>query len=169
MRLRTKTKFIIYSILIFLSSGIYFLLAYKGFSSQKIDIKTLDKFTGKVNERGITERRSSKHSSKVFYLTIDGLQETLGIYRRKKNYNELIYKIHPGDIVTVYYLGSKSDNKHNYINIDLVQIEKHGQIIVNQTEYKEKESFLIYIGLIGGLFSVGLAVWYYNKYVVQNN
>jgi hypothetical protein len=73
-------------------------------------------------------------------------------------YNE----IQPGDIVTVYYLGQSSDSN---INIDLVQIEKSGQIIVDQKEYKEKESFLIYIGLIAGLFSVGLSVWYYNKHV----
>lgn len=161
MGLRTRTKFKIYSIIIFLSSGIYFFLAYKGLSSQSIDTKTLDKFTGRVNDRGITERRSSKYSSVVFYLTIDGLTETLGIYRMEKDYAELIDKIQPGDTITVFYLSSKTED----INIDLVQIEKDGHVIVDQNEFKKKESALIYIGLIAGLFSVGLSGWYYNKYV----
>ena len=166
MGLRTRTKFTIYSILIFLSSGIYFLLAYKEFNSQSIDLKTVDKFTGRVNERGVAERRSSKHSSDVFYLTIDGLPETLGIYRMEKDYLGLVDMIQPGDLVTVYYLSKTTDEN---INIDLIQIEKDGQIIVDESEFKKKESALIYIGLIGGLFSVGLSVWYYNKYVRQRN
>ena len=166
MGLRTRTKFTIYSIIIFLTSGIYFSLAYIGFSSQSIDIKTLDKFTGRVNERGVADRKSSKHTSSVFYLTIEGLPETLGIYRMEKNYSGLITTIQPGDIVTVYYM-SKSTGEN--INIDLVQIEKDGQVIVDQNEFKKKNSFLIYIGLIGGLFSVGLSIWYYNKYVGQRS
>ena len=166
MGLRTRTKFTIYSIIIFLTSGIYFLLAYKGINSQSIDLKTLDKFTGRVNERGVADRKSSKHTSRVFYLTIHGLPETLGIYRMGKNYSGLIDMIQPGDIVTVYYLSKTTDEN---INIDLVQIEKDGQIIVDESEFKKKESALIYIGLIGGLFSVGLSVWYYNKYVRQRS
>lgn len=165
MGLRTRTKFTIYSIIIFLTSWIYFFLAYKGFSSQSIDIKTLDKFTGRVSERGVADRRSSKHI-KRFYLTIDGLSETLGIYRMEKNYSELIDKIQPGDIVTVYYLGKTTDEN---INVDLVQIEKDGQIIVDESELKMKELTLIYIGLIGGLFSVGLSIWYYDKYARQRS
>jgi hypothetical protein len=160
--LRTKTKYTIYSIIIFLTSGIYFLLGYKGYSSQAIDIKTLDKFTGQVIERGTADRKSTKHTSRVFYLTIEGLTETLGIYRQEKNYSELVDKIQPGDIVTVYYLSKSTDEN---INIDLVQIERGGEVIVDQKEFKKKESFLIYIGLIAGLFSVGLSIWYYNKHV----
>jgi hypothetical protein len=122
----------------------------------------LDKFTGRVSERGTTDRRSSKITTTVFYLTIDGLTQPLGIYRQEGNYKELVDEIQPGDIVTVYYIGKSADSD---INIDLVQIEKNGQIIVDQKEFKKKESFLIYIGLIAGLFSVGLSVWYYNKHV----
>jgi hypothetical protein len=162
--LRTRTKFTIYSAIIFLTSGIYFFLAYKGFSSQSVDIKTLDKFTGPVSERGVADRKSSKGTSRVFYLTINGLSETLGIYRMEKDYAGLIDEIQPGDTLTVYYLSKATDEN---INIDLVQIERRGQIIVDQNEYKKKESALIYIGLIGGLFSVGLSIWYYNKYVGQ--
>jgi hypothetical protein len=162
MKLSTTTKYTIYSFLIFLSSGIYFLLAYKGYSSQIIDLETLDRFTGRITQRGIADRKSSKISTAVFYLTLDGLKETLGIYRQESNYSGLIDEIQPGDTVTVYYLGKSGADD---INIDLVQIEKGGDVIVDQKEFKKKESFLIYIGLIAGLFSVGIAVWYYNKHV----
>lgn len=162
MRLKTTTKYTIYSVIIFLSSGIYFLLAYKGYSSQTIDIKTLARYTGRVTERGITERRSSKMTTSVFYLKLDGLTETLGIYRQARNYSALIKEIEPDDTVTVYYL---SESPANDINIDLVQIEKGGEVVVDQNEFKEKESSLIYIGIIAGLFSVGMSVWYYNEQV----
>lgn len=162
MGLKTKTKYTIYSIVIFLTSGIYFFLAYKGFTSQTIELKTLDKYTGRVIERGTTDRKSTRRTARVFYLTIDGLNETLGIYRQEKNYSSLVDKIQPGDIITVYYLAKSSTDN---INIDLVQIEKNGEIVVDQKEFKKKESFLIYIGLIAGLFSVGLSIWYYKKYV----
>jgi hypothetical protein len=162
MRLSITTKYTIYSFLIFLSSGIYFLLAYKGYSSQIIDLETIDRFTGRVTQRGIADRNSSKATLEVFYLTLDGLTETLGIYRQENNYSGLIDEIQPGDTVTVYYLGTSGSDG---INIDLVQIEKGGEVIVDQAEFKKKESFLTYIGLVAGLFSVGMAVGYYKKYV----
>jgi hypothetical protein len=160
--LRTKPKYTIYSIIIFLTSGIYFLLAYKGYTSQTIDIATLDKFTGRVVERGVADRWTGKLTTRVFYVTIEGLTETLGIYRKEGNYSGLVKEIQPGDNITIYYLG-KSTNET--INIDLVQLEKNGEIIVDQKEFKKKESFLIYLGLTLGLLSVGLSVWYYNRHV----
>lgn len=140
--LRTNTKYTIYSIIIFLTSGIYFFLAYKDFTSQTIDIKTLDKFTGQVSERGTTERRSSKITTTVFYLTIDGLNQKLGIYRQTGNYKGLVDEIQPDDIVTVYYLGKSSDSD---INIDLVQIDKNATAICNgwvKCKYKVLSSLL---------------------------
>jgi len=162
MWLRTRTKFTIYSIIIFLTSGIYFFLAYIGFSHQLLDIKTLDRFSGRVIERGVADRKSHKNTSSVFYVTIEGLSETLGIYRMEKDYSGLIDKIQPGDTITVYFLGKVIDEN---INIDLVQIEKDGQVIVHGSEFKKKHLSLIYAGLICGLFSVGFSIWYYNKHV----
>jgi hypothetical protein len=162
LKTSTKIKYTIYSIIILSTSGIYFLLAYKGYASQTIDIKTLNKFTGTVIERGTANRKSGRRVSRVFFVKIDGLRETLGIYRKEGNYSGLVGQIQPGDTVTVFYLGTSTDES---INIDLVQLEKDGQVIVDEQEFKEKESFLIYIGLIAGLFTVGFSVWYYNKHV----
>ena len=159
--MKAKIKHTIYSVLILSTSSIYFILAYKGFNSQKIDYKTLEKHTGTVIERGITERKSGRHYATVFYVSITGLNQILGLYRMDKDYSGLIDKLRPGEVITVYFINRPNDT----INIDLVQIEKDGQIIIEETEYKKKESALIYIGLIGGLFTIGLTAWYYNKYV----
>jgi len=77
------------------------------------------------------------------------------------NYQELIDKLVPGDEVTIYYVSRPNDD----VNIDLVQIENGEKVIVNAEEFKNKESSLIYIGLVAGVLSVVGSVWYYKKYV----
>ncbi len=159
--MRQRTKHILGAVAIFLSSGLYFSLAYIGYEKQLIQIDKLDKYEGQVFDRGITVRRSGKHKPTVFYIRLVGLNETLGIYRMEGNYQGLINELRPGDRVTVYYDSKPNDD----VNIDLVQIEKGDRIIVDAKEFKDKESALIYIGLIIGLLSVGGAIWYYKKYV----
>jgi len=156
-----RTKHFITAIIIFFSSGLYFTLAYKGYKEQNLTLDKLDKFTGQIKDRGITTRKSGKRKPTVFYIRLKGLNETLGIYRVNKNYKELVDKLIPGDEVTVYYVSRPNDD----INIDLVQIENGERIIVDAEEFKNKESFLIYIGLVAGVFSVAASVWYYKKYI----
>ncbi|PZR32530.1 MAG: hypothetical protein DI538_19380 [Azospira oryzae] len=71
-----------------------------------------------------------------------------------KDYFGLTEVIQPDDLVTAYYIDNTTDKTYG----DLVQIEKDGQIIVDQGEFKRKESYLIYIGLVGVLFSLVLSV-----------
>jgi hypothetical protein len=156
-----RTKHIITAIVIFLSSGLYFALAYKGYEEQAITLDKLDKYTGQIIDRGITTRKSGKSKPTVFYIRLAGLTETLGIYRMNKNYQELINELRLGDEATVYYVSRPNDD----INIDLVQIENDSKIIVHADEFREKESFLIYVGLIAGIFSVAASIWYYKKYI----
>ena len=156
-----KTKHLITAVIIFLSSGLYFALAHKGYKEQAITLDQLDKFAGQIIERGITTRKSGKRKSTVFYIRLAGLSETLGIYRMNNNYQELIDKLVPGDEVTIYYVSRPNDD----VNIDLVQIENGEKVIVNAEEFKNRESSLIYIGLVAGVLSVVGSVWYYKKYV----
>ena len=46
-------------------------------------------------------------------------------------------------------------------NIDLVQIEKNGNILLPKNEYENKQSLLIYIGL---LFGIGTIIYSYLFY-----
>ena len=157
-----KTKKTFYFLLIFLSSGLYFVLAYKGYKDQSIDLKTLKTYTGQVTSFGETIRKSGKNRPKVFYVDIDGLQQRLGVYRMTRNYESIINKINTGDIITVYY----KDQNPCDVNIDLVQIERNNAILLDKKEYMKKESALIWLGLLGGFFSVLLSFWYFKRHVL---
>ena len=157
-----KAKKIFYFVLIFLSSGLYFFLAFKGFKDQSIDLTTLKKYTGQINSVGETIRKSGKNRPKVFYVQLEGLEQRLGVYRMSRNYESILNKLNAGDTITAYY----KDQNPCDVNIDLVQIEKHNTIILDKEEYMNKESSLIWIGLVGGAFSILLSIWYLKKHVL---
>ncbi len=154
-----KTKHLINSILFGTTSIIYFFLAYIGFSKQNIDLSKYQQYENIIIDKGIDIHYSSKgHESDVFYISLKGLDEDLGIYRMSKNYTDLLEQLNIGDKVTVYYRPSK--NKEN-INIDLIQVEKNNKIIIDKNEYEKKESSLIYIGIVAGLGTLLMAYRYY--------
>ena len=93
-------------------------------------------------------------------MSLKGLDQSLGVYRRSGNYQDLLRQVEQGDVLTVYYRPDYS----NEINIDLVQIERGGIIVLDKKEFEEKESSLIFIGLIAGLAFVGLAIYNYKKH-----
>ena len=72
-------------------------------------------------------------------------------------------QIHIGDKLIVHY---RNDNS-NQINIDLIRIEKNGLEILGKEEFQKKESALIWIGIIGGVFSIFLSINYYYNHVVN--
>lgn len=155
-----KTKHLLSSVLFALTSILYFLLAYIGYGKQNIDLKTKSMYENIVTDKGIGIRydRKGKESS-VFYLSLKGFNEKLGIYRMSKKYDDLLAKINIGEKVKVYY--QPGNNKRENINIDLIQVEKNGIIVISKTEYEKKGSILIYIGLIAGIGTLILACRYY--------
>jgi hypothetical protein len=157
-----KTKKICYFVVILLSSGLYFALAYKGYKDQNVDLKTLKTYTGQISSFGETIRTSGKYRTKVFYVDIDGLEQRLGVYRMSRNYEPILNKLNTGDIITVYY---KKQHPCD-ININLVQIEKNDTVLLAKEEYMKKESALIWIGLLAGIFSVLLSLWYLKRDVI---
>ena len=157
-----KTKKIFYFVVICLSSGIYLALAYKGYKDQNIELKTLKTYTGQISSFGETIRKSGKSRPKIFYVDIDGLEQRLGVYRMTRNYESILNKLNTGDTITVYY---KNQNPCD-VNIDLVQIEKKNVVLLDKKEYIKKESALIWLGLLGGVFSILLSFWYLKKHVL---
>ena len=153
----------LYSVLILLSSSIYLILVYKGYKEQNIDLNAIEKHAGRVLSVRETIRKSSKNNSKVFFINIEGLGQMLGVYRMSKDYNDLLVSIKTGDFVTVYF----NKDYSNDINIDLVQLEKAGRIIIDKKEFQKKESALIWIGLLGTAYSIFLSVNYYRKNVLK--
>jgi hypothetical protein len=79
-----------------------------------------------------------------------------------RNYEPILNKLNTGDTITVYY---KKQHPCD-ININLVQIEKNDTVLLAKEEYMKKESALIWIGLLGGIFSVLLSLWYLKRDVI---
>ena len=108
---------------------IYFFLTYIGYENSHINLDKIDSEIGIVDEVGITQRIGTKgEKSKVFFIQLDNIEKKLGVYRMSKNYTELIENIKPNDEIKIYYKAN-SDKREN-VNIDLVQIEKNGKIIL---------------------------------------
>ena len=82
-----------------------------------------------------------------------------------RNYNDLLAEVKEGDVLTVYY----KRNTSNRINIDVVQMEKNGRIILSKSEFEKKESSLILLTLIAGLLFVAGAIYNYKKYFINRN
>jgi len=127
------------SILIALTSLIYFFLAYAGFLEQNIDLSNYAQYEGVITARGIDIRHGSSNEAKVFFLTMRELKEKLGIYRMSKKYDDLLEKINVGDRVKVYY--RPGTDKRENINIKLIQVEKNGEIAVVRKNLKKKKVY----------------------------
>ena len=157
-----KIKHIVCTFILLLSSLIYFFLAYIGFKNQNINLKKLNKHSGYVESRGLDFHYGSKgRKSKVFFIKLSDLAEKVGVYRMSKDYEDLYQQIDENDYLTVYL--KKYTNDSENVNIDLVQIEKNGKVVLNKTEFEKKESNLIYIGLIAGIGTIFLSYLYYKK------
>ena len=162
-----KTKHLLCSILFASTSVIYFFLAYIGYEDQNLDLSKCDQYENIVTDKGIGIHYGSRgRKSNVFFLSLKNLDEDLGIYRMSKNYNDLLEKINVGDRVKVYY--RKSSNEKENINIDLIQVEKDGKILISKDEYEKKESSLIYIGLIAGIVTLIMAYGYFKIESILN-
>ena len=157
-----KTKRLINSIANGFFSLLFFFLAYIGYKKSNIDLSKQNKLESIILNKGIDIHHGSiGKKSNVFFISLKNLDENLGIYRMSKNYNDLLQKINIGDKVKVYY--QSNSNKSENINIDLIQLEKNGKIIIDKREYEEKESFLFYIGLIAGFLILYLSYRNYKR------
>jgi len=155
-----KTTHLLKSIFFASTSILYFILACSGYEKQNLDLTKYAQYENVVTDKGIDFHYGRYgRKSNVFYISLDGLDEDLGIYRMSKKYDDLLEKINIGENVKVFY--QKSSNKSNNINIDLIQVEKDGQILISKGEFEKKHSFVIYIGLIAGLGTLFLAYRFY--------
>ena len=159
-----RYKHIQISIIILLTSTLYFFLAYKGYKNQNINLSDFSNHIGIIENTGETYHIGSKGSrALVFFVDLSGLNQRLGIYRMSKNYEDLHKNIKIGDEISIHYKSHKS--KEN-VNIDIIQIEEKGKIIYSKEEYEKKESALIWIGLIAGFLSVIYSWIYFRKNVI---
>ena len=163
-----KTKHLLSSILFASTSILYFFLAYIGYGKQNLDLSKYAQYENVIIDKGIDIHYGSKgRKSNVFYISLKDLDEDLGIYRMSKEYEDLLKKVNIGEKVKVYY--RPSSNERENINIDLIQVEKDGQVLISKEAYEKKESSLIYIGLIVGIGTLFMAYRFYKYGSLFNN
>ena len=111
------------------------------------DLDDLDQYEGTIADKGITKNTSSTSkgpmTSDVFFLRLNGLEQILATYNKKQSYYDLDSRLRVGDRVTVYFKLSPYNDKPN---LSTYQIEKDGQVILGQDEFKGKE-------MIGGVIA----------------
>ncbi|MFT3843805.1 MAG: hypothetical protein QM725_02035 [Lacibacter sp.] len=162
-----NSKRTINAVILFLTSFIYFFLAYKGYKKQHIDLSDCDRIVSMIIDKGVGYRYGSKGKSKCFYIELSGVDKKLGVYRMRKNYDDLIKLFNVGDTVRAYF--RNNSNQQENINIDLVQVEKGNQILLPKKEYERKEGSLIYIGLTFGILTVILSFLYYKGRILRHS
>ena len=139
---------------------VYAFCIFLGFHKQNIDLSKTQKIVSIVENRGIGIRNGSKgKKDEVFYIKLKGLNKKLGVYRMSKNYDDLIKKINIGDQLTIYYFGNSNESEN--VNIDLIQVERDKVILIDKSEFENKESILIYVGFAGII--VNVLIFNYNR------
>ncbi|HUM53327.1 MAG TPA: hypothetical protein PK431_16000 [Chitinophagales bacterium] len=160
MKISDKNSFIVSTVIFALLTILYAFCIRVGISKQNINLIKCDKLKSVVQNRGLDFRIDSKgKKTKVFFIKLVDLDKKIGVYRMSNVYDDLINQIGKGDTLNVYYM--KNSNESENINIDLIQIEKHGKIILDKKEYEKKESSLIFIG--AGAILGNIILWFYSR------
>ncbi|MEG0760388.1 hypothetical protein [Chryseobacterium sp.] len=148
-----------------LSAGSFF----AGISAIKTSNKELDEvavFNGKVLEKGITEKSSSVSgkgsiTSNIFYIKLQGLDQTLGVYNPRQEYKILNENIEIGNTLRVYF---KYSFNLQEININTFQIEKNNKILLKKDDYQSREGIAGYLMIVGGFVLIGIAIYQDKRY-----
>ncbi len=145
-----------------------FFVAYLTFQNGWTDLNKVDKFEGIIIEKGITTNQTSTSgryrttsNNKVFYLKLEGLNQTLAVYNPKQDYVSLDNSLYVGDTVKVFYNYSNLVDK---LNLETFQIEKNNQEILNSQDFQGRERIGFYITLLGGFVLLFLTFYQDRKF-----
>ena len=99
----------------------------------------------------------NREVGKDFSFSISGSLASFNTYKPSRNYDELKSALNIGDSVTVYFVNSQT------ANIQVLQIEKNGQIIVDKALLTGQNRVGESITFIGGFALLGIAIWQFKK------
>jgi hypothetical protein len=125
------------------------------------NLDDLDKYEGIVTETGTMENKSSRMNSTVFFIRLDGLNQILASYNPGQSYFDLQSQIKIGDRVKVYYQHSFDTTRPN---LSTYQIEKDGQIVLGQADFKRKEMTGAIICVLGLILFLTIGYFQDKKY-----
>ena len=124
------------------------LVGWSMLNEAKFDLNDAQKHSGKIMNREV---------GKDFSFSISGSLTSFNIYKPSRNYDELKSALNIGDSVTVYFVNSQT------ANIQVLQIEKNGQIIVDKALLTRQNRDGGSIAFIGGFALLGIAIWQFKK------
>jgi hypothetical protein len=121
----------------------------------KRDLSTLDSFEGKIIAKGLADNPAPNIGvAKVFFIKVEGLDQTLATYNPGQHYTTLDSALNVGDQVKVYY---KRIAFPEVPNLNTHQIEKNGNVVFDEGEIENIELKAgILCGIVVALtFSIG--------------
>lgn len=136
----------------FLGFLLFSIVAFIGFDNSNKKLIEYESNESKVIEKGVV---NSERESKIFFFKILNSNENFRVYRFTKKYSDLENKIKIGETIKVYYSPSKIKNEK--YNIDVIQIEKKDEIILNQSENKLKYVIIMVVGILASIYMIYIA------------
>lgn len=130
------------------------------------ELSQIDKYSGKVIEKGIVSKNNSvagrgSFKSHVFFIKIDGLNQVLATYNFSQDYSFFEENIKVGDNVKVYF--ERSNDSINP-NLNVFQIEKGGFVLLRKEDLQDRSKIGGYVAFFGGFLLIGMAIYHDKKY-----
>ncbi|QJX45921.1 hypothetical protein HMJ29_02795 [Hymenobacter taeanensis] len=140
--------------------------SFLAFSNSSADLSGLDIGEGVVEKRGVMPHQSRaanglRVSSTLFFVKLSGLSQLLAVYYPGQEYRFLLNSIQVGDTLKIWY---RHSSDQDVPNLNTYQITKRNQIVLNQEEYRGKETLAGYIALAGAVVTVWLGIRQDRKY-----
>jgi hypothetical protein len=117
-------------------------------SESSVDLNLAVKNLGAIDNRRI---------GKVFAFTLTDSPTSFSVYRASRNYDDLKEVLNVGDIVTVYSVNSAT------ANLQVSQIEKNGQVIVDKHLLESQNMAGGLIALLGGVLMAAVGIWQFRR------
>jgi hypothetical protein len=133
-----------------------------GFQGRKLELRDTVRREGTVETVGTIRLRNQSTrvpDRMVFSIQFSDMRERFNVSRRNENYADLIENIQVGDSLIVYFRHNNSQSENR--NVGVVQIEKNGKIILDISEFKDRQTARIYMGFFGLLALLVVAIFYY--------
>ena len=151
---------------VFFFAACCFLASMLLFLTSDLELSQIDKYSGKVIEKGIISKNNSvagrgSFKSNVFIIKIGGLNQILATYNFSQDYSFFEENIKVGDDLEVYFQKSYDTIRPN---LDLFQIQKNGIVLLKKEEFQNKERIGAYIAFFGGFLLIGIAIYQDKKY-----
>jgi hypothetical protein len=144
---RKIKRFLQFSFGLLLSIAVI-LVGWSMLNEANFDLHDAQKYSGQI---------TSRKGGKYFSFNLSGSPVSFNVYKPSRNYAELESVLNTGDSITVYFVNSRT------ANIQVYQIEKNGQIVVDKELLAGQNRTGGLIALIGGLGMLVAVFWTLRK------